>query len=132
MTYVLVVEDDIAVRELVEALLTDEGYEVRTASDGLEAVDALLVSPGPMVVLLDVLMPRMGGDAVLRLVSEGEGSLARHVYILMTALASSLPDDLSQLARSLDVPVLAKPFDIERVLRTVETAKARLDAPVHA
>jgi CheY-like chemotaxis protein len=84
MACCLVVEDEEVIRTILAALLADEGYAVQTAADGLEALEALRVSPGPLVVLLDVLMPRLTGTAILRLVEHGEPSLTRHVYIVLT------------------------------------------------
>ncbi len=54
-------DDDPWIRESLTFLLTEAGYEPLTASDGVEALDTLLVSDGRLVVLLDLLMPRMTG-----------------------------------------------------------------------
>jgi CheY-like chemotaxis protein len=128
MAHVLVVEDDAQVRGILAALLQEAGHEARAVNDGLEAMDALLLVPQPMVVLLDLLMPRMGGGAILRLVAEGHASLAPHTYILVTALAGTLPNDLPPLLKQLEVPLIAKPFDADILLNTVEAAAARLRA----
>lgn len=56
----LVVDDDDAVRTLIEDLLTDEGIKVQTASDGPSAVAALQTMT-PDVILLDMVMPTMNG-----------------------------------------------------------------------
>jgi CheY-like chemotaxis protein len=130
MARVLVVEDDVMLRETVATLLEDTGHEVLLAGDGVAAVDALLISPNPLVVLLDLIMPHMCGDAVLRLVGEGESPLSRHEYILMTALSHALPAECSQLLRELNVPVVGKPFTVDGLLSAVETAEARLFAGV--
>lgn len=128
MAHVLVVEDDAQVRGILAALLLEAGHEAQTVNDGFEAMDALLLVPQPMVVLLDLLMPRMGGDAILRLVAEGHASLIPHTYILVTALAGALPSDLPPLLKQLAVPLIAKPFDVETLLATVEAEAARLRA----
>src|SRR5215469_14183916 len=67
MTSILVVDDDVAIREMLELVFAESGHEVQTARDGSEAVDALLLSLAPVVVVLDVKMPRMGGEEVIRL-----------------------------------------------------------------
>jgi CheY-like chemotaxis protein len=56
----LVVDDDPEAREMVEAVLTNAGYTVLTARDGLEALAALRVVQ-PELILLDVHMPRCDG-----------------------------------------------------------------------
>ena len=62
---VLVVEDEPAVREVVADLLQDEGYAVRQASDGLQAIDELEVDDVDLV-LSDVRMPRLDGPSLAR------------------------------------------------------------------
>jgi len=57
---VLAVDDDPVIQRLLEVNLEMEGYEVRLASDGLEAVDAAKEFQ-PHVILLDVMMPNMDG-----------------------------------------------------------------------
>ena len=62
MPAVLVVDDDLAIQRLLEMTLAGEGYEVRLAANGREALDAL---DGwlPDVILLDLMMPVMDGRA---------------------------------------------------------------------
>ena len=57
---VLVVEDDPSVRGLLQTLLSTEGYEVTTASDGLAGLVKVSSSP-PDLVPLDLMMPDLGG-----------------------------------------------------------------------
>ncbi len=58
---VLVVEDDVDLREAVYALLDEAGVAVIRADDGEEALDLLRSGLRPAVVLLDLMMPRMNG-----------------------------------------------------------------------
>jgi two-component system, OmpR family, response regulator MprA len=62
---VLVAEDDRAVRQSLERTLRLEGFVVRTATTGIEAVDACAAEP-PDVVILDVMMPGMDGLTACR------------------------------------------------------------------
>lgn len=55
-----VADDDPGIRELVADILAGEGYEVRTAADGREALDAV-GRTRPDLVLSDILMPRLDG-----------------------------------------------------------------------
>ena len=69
MTCVLVVDDSQFMRTVVGNALTDAGYEVETASNGVEAIEAV-EAYDPDVVTMDVKMPNMGGiDAVERIMS---------------------------------------------------------------
>jgi CheY-like chemotaxis protein len=60
--WILVVDDELVVRDLLQRFLALEGYKVMCASDGLEALDLFQSHPSTFqVVILDVLMPRMDG-----------------------------------------------------------------------
>ncbi|MCW2622031.1 MAG: DNA-binding response regulator [Frankiales bacterium] len=63
-TRVLVVEDDPSVRGLLHTLLAAEGYDVTTASDGLAGL-LKASSTSPDLILLDLMMPDLGGVRVL-------------------------------------------------------------------
>ncbi len=59
--YVCIVDDDPDIREIVQLVLEASGHRVRTAADGLEALDTLRRHPGACLVLLDLMMPGMNG-----------------------------------------------------------------------
>jgi CheY-like chemotaxis protein len=60
--HILVVEDDLDIRESVVEILEDEGHVVTAAADGREALDRLqIASPPPDLILLDLMMPVMNG-----------------------------------------------------------------------
>jgi DNA-binding response OmpR family regulator len=61
---ILAVDDSSSIRALYESILSLEGYSVRTAADGLQALDELRASP-PDLVLLDLNLPRLSGWDVL-------------------------------------------------------------------
>ena len=60
---VLIVDDDVDIRNTVAGILSDEGYRVAKASNGLEALDFLGApgAPRPNLILLDMMMPIMDG-----------------------------------------------------------------------
>ena len=58
--YVLVVDDEAAIRRLVRATLEEAGYQVREAADGAEAL-GLIAQQRPQLVFLDMRMPNMDG-----------------------------------------------------------------------
>lgn len=63
---VLIVDDDIDIRELMKMLLEAEGYSVDVAADGLEALRRLQTGQRPGLILLDLMMPRMDGEQFVK------------------------------------------------------------------
>ncbi|MCB9855357.1 MAG: response regulator [Phycisphaerales bacterium] len=77
---VLVVDDDVAQLRILGKYLSDAGYDVTTATNGLEAYQ-LIHAEGFQLVLTDWIMPKMDGIALCRAVRESDG--AGFVYIIM-------------------------------------------------
>lgn len=120
-TCVLIVDDDAALRRMVTMVLEDANWEVLEANDGLEALATLRSSLHHLVVLLDLRMPHMSGEEVLDAIKADPSLTTRHSYILVTANALSSSSHLMDLLRELSVPVLAKPFSIHELLRTIDS-----------
>lgn len=114
MPRVLIVEDDRAIRELLQFALECEGYEVLTRCDGREVVDLLLAMPEPCVVLMDLMMPWVDGYIVCQQIEEHYPTLAMHQVVVMTACWLE-PGECPSPARA----VIRKPFDLNEVLRLV-------------
>jgi CheY-like chemotaxis protein len=127
MAQILVTDDDEPIRETLRFLLEDAGYDVVEAPDGAAALQTLRASAAPMVVLLDVMMPRMNGYQVLSDAANGDPLLAHHAFIMLTASPQARTAALGQLRRQLAVPCLEKPFDIEELLDLVAQVAHRLD-----
>jgi CheY-like chemotaxis protein len=62
---ILLVEDDLFLRELYADILSGEGYKVQTARDGVEGLEKMRIG-GYNLVLLDIIMPRMDGITVMK------------------------------------------------------------------
>ena len=78
---VLVVEDDIALRELCADALTEAGYHVLLAPNGQEGVTAALTHH-PQIILMDIMMPIMDGHEATRHIRADEwGRTARIIYL---------------------------------------------------
>ena len=119
MTTVLVVDDDRNLRRLVAAVLEAEGYDVLKAQNGIEALSFMCTTSQPLVVLLDLQMPQLGGAGVLGAVTADKKLTTRNRYLLMTGHSRNLPVALANLLVSLHVPVLAKPFKVDQLLEMV-------------
>ena len=120
---ILVADDDASIRETLRELLEDAGYSVTEAHDGLQALEYLRKSPAPVVVLLDLMMPRMDGSAVLGAVAGDLGRLRRHAYIMMTAGHQTMSLAFAHLLTDLEVEVIHKPFDIDQLLDLIASQR---------
>ena len=85
MSKILLVEDDINLREIYSARFAAEGYQVITASDGEEAL-ATAVRERPDLIVLDVMMPKISGFDVLDILRSTPETKETKV-IMMTALS---------------------------------------------
>lgn len=116
MTRVLVVDDDASIRALVARVFLRHGFEVETASDGVEAIDALDASHYDLL-LLDLMMPRIDGIGVIEHLSKRPGDRPR--VVVMTA---AVPDILRRMDRTQISSVITKPFELSDLLAAGEQA----------
>jgi two-component system response regulator MprA len=111
---VLVVDDDPSIQGFLAEALADEGYGVRTAANGREAL-AVLEDWRPDVILLDLMMPEMDGW-LFRAEQRAIPAVADVPVIVLSATR-----DLEAKAQTLDpAHVFPKPFDLELLLGTIE------------
>lgn len=89
MSKILIVEDDVSLRDVYSARLEAEGYQIAVAANGEEAL-ATAVKERPDLILLDVMMPKISGFDVLDIVRTTP-EIAHTRVIMMTAL--SAPED---------------------------------------
>lgn len=119
---ILIIDDDIAMRELLSLHLEFAGYRVRTAEDGLEGGKALLNGPRPDLVLMDMRMPHMGGDQLLELLRAEE----QFKDLKIIALSSIRNDGFVMKVTDLGVAeFLHKPVDKDLLLATVKKVLAK-------
>lgn len=111
---IMIVDDDPAIRQVVEMALNDEGYDVVSAAHGAAALRLLSQDP-PSLILLDMRMPVMDGWEFAR--RYHEQPFPRAPIVVLTA---SL--DLPARAAPVDADAyLDKPFELERLLELVAT-----------
>src|ERR1051326_4838064 len=109
---VLVVDDDVRIRDLMCELFEGEGYAVTVAADGLQAWERLTASTLPLVVVLDEVLPGMRGLDLLERVAADTELATKHGYLLLTATANHLHNRRLPLP----IPILPKPCDLEALL----------------
>jgi two-component system chemotaxis response regulator CheY len=108
---VLVVDDEADLRETLRDVFTDEGFGVRLASNGREALD--LLKQGvvrPCVVILDLMMPVLDGNAVYAAM-KADPQLAGIPVVVQTSDPSRAP---------VGVLVMRKPIRLDALLQVVE------------
>jgi putative two-component system response regulator len=104
---ILIVDDERAGRETLEAILFKEGYQLEMAEDGKQALE-MTRNLQPDVILLDVMMPGMTGFEVCQVI-RSEASIAEIPIVMLTAL-----DDRDSKIRGLEAGAddfISKPFD---------------------
>ncbi|MEP2204292.1 MAG: phosphate regulon transcriptional regulator PhoB [Tateyamaria sp.] len=118
---VLLVEDEPAQREVLAYNLEAEGFEVRRAEDGEEAM--LLVSEAaPDLVILDWMMPLMSGIEVCRQLKSREST--RHIPVIMLSARSEEVDTVRGLETGADDYVI-KPYNLRELMARVRTQLRR-------
>ena len=126
--HVLLAEDDPWIRESFGFLLRDAGYDVLEAADGVATMDALLLSPHSLVVVLDLIMPRLTGFDVLQRVAKDEVLRTRHAYIVCSAKSPSpehIGPHFAELLAQLNIAYIARPCGIDVLLDAVAAAAER-------
>lgn len=121
---ILVVDDDEDIVRVVRINLELEGFDVSTAFDGVEALDAAISSP-PELVLMDIMMPRMDGLSALRKM-RAHPSLAQTSIVLLTARGLT-EDRVEGLELGAD-DYISKPFDVEELVARVKAVLRRTKA----
>ncbi|UGB37048.1 response regulator [Frateuria soli] len=114
MRTVLVVDDEFGVAEVLEAILQDEGYRVVTAINGRQGLERAAETP-PDLIMLDLMMPIMGGAATLAAL-RAEPRFRQVPVILM----SSLDEATARESCSGFQAFLRKPFRIAEMLPVLE------------
>jgi len=115
--HILIVEDDLIIADLIDQILRFENFTVSHVVDGQSAVDFVLVEGNrPDLILMDLMLPVMGGIDVSRAIKTSDQEQIAAIPIV----AMSAGVNLRAAAGELPVDgVLAKPFDIDELLATV-------------
>jgi diguanylate cyclase (GGDEF)-like protein len=107
---ILIADDSIVSRHLLDATLRKWGYEVVVACDGVEAWNVLETADAPKLAILDWVMPGLTGPEVCRRVREHANDKDTYTYILLLT-SKSLKEDLIEGMESGADDYVTKPFD---------------------
>ncbi len=116
MNTVLVVEDSVTQREMIEDLLKGSGLAVTTASDGVEALEQIL-NNCPDIVVMDIVMPRMNGYELCRRIKTDPKT--ERVPVVMCSSKGEEFDRYWGMKQGADA-YIAKPFQPQELVGTVK------------
>jgi CheY-like chemotaxis protein len=123
---VLVVEDDPDQARLLTEFLESHFYRVRTVSNGVDALKAVMEQPFD-VVLCDLVMPTMAGDMFYRAVQRVRPELCER-FVFLTAHPES--PRLKEFLSGVSEMVLSKPFHLDDLLEIILLLFRQLDNPM--
>ncbi len=114
----LIVEDDYEMRQLVLYTFEDEGYEVSTAANGIEALEKIELEQ-PDVILLDINMPLMDGATLVDELKRSPHT--RHLPLVAISAAANLRSHSEMPVESW----IVKPFDMTQLLTVIDILAER-------
>ena len=118
---ILIVDDSELVLTQAREALGEAGYEVLTATNGIEANGYIFSKHQPDLIILDVMLPMLSGDQKARLLKEKECS--RHIPILL--ISSKSEEELMRLAVEAGVNgFIQKPFTSAEIVTSVQETLA--------
>lgn len=120
---ILVIEDDRNVRDNIDSLLSEEGYNVLAASDGEEGM-VIAENEIPDLIICDIMMPRLSGYDVLNALSNKKET-KKIPFIFLTAKAEK--DDVRKGMNLGADDYLLKPFDADDLLSCISSRLKKLE-----
>ncbi|MGH2364486.1 MAG: response regulator [Chloroflexota bacterium] len=123
--YVLLVEDDAAIRELVSSVLREEGPRLEEAADAAQALRFCAgAGSAPALIILDLSMPAMDGETLLGMIRQEYGWQSP-----VLVLSAMHPTMLDRAAQRMKARAMSKPFDLDGLLAVVREMLGGAEAP---
>ena len=120
MKKILIIEDDLDIQELIQFFLEDQGYEVITASDGIDGI-AVFLKEQIDLILLDILLPKMDGYAVCELIRKES-----EVPIIMISALGREEDQIKGFEMQID-DYIPKPISLPIMIKKIEAVLRRYE-----
>lgn len=117
---VLIVDDDESIRRLLRQRLDIAGYTVRVCEDGREAADLLASGFEPSLAIVDIMMPRLDGKRLLRMIRSDEFPVDADVPVIMLTSRGREDDVLEGFESGAD-DYVTKPFRAAELMARVDT-----------
>lgn len=121
---ILAVDDSPTIVEMIKAILVGAGYDVVTAADGKEALELARTS-GAVLIILDVMLPKLDGYRVCRLLKFDQKY--KHIPIIMLTAKAEEASMQVGMRTGADL-YLTKPIEPEQLLEAVESQLAKANA----
>lgn len=121
MKKIIVVEDDKEINRLMREYLSQQGYNIVTAENGMDAVHIIREQSDISLVVLDLMLPFQSGDIVLRKVREFSD-----VPIIIVSAKSMVQSKIDAIRMGAD-DYITKPFDLDELAARVEAVLRRTD-----
>jgi two-component system alkaline phosphatase synthesis response regulator PhoP len=123
MPTLVVIEDDRAIRRVVEGYLAQAGYRVRCAADGITGL-ALIQETKPELLVLDLMLPGLDGWEITRRLRASQDPALAGLYIIMLTARVEEDDRVAGLEQGAD-DFVTKPFSPRELLARVRAALRR-------
>lgn len=116
---ILVMEDDLAMRDIVTRKLIASGFDVMAAGDGRAGLD-LFEKESPQLVLLDLMMPEMDGFAVLENIRKSDEAAKKHTPVIVLSNLWSNKDIMRVQTLHADAYMVKAYYTTEEILNKVK------------
>lgn len=110
--HIVIVEDDVDLRETMKDLLEIEGFRVRTAENGRVALELIETSGTPCLILLDLMMPEMNGWEFLEAMHRDKQAILAQTPVAVVSAAA----DIAGIEQQYGCSVLKKPVSLDQLL----------------
>ncbi len=120
---ILVIDDDEDIREVLQLVLDTQGHDVETAVDGIDALARLRAGALPDLIILDLMMPRLDGEDLMRMLAR-DPALARIPVIIVTGHETGR----TKAAELGAVACMVKPLELDDLLAAVHRAETHVEA----
>lgn len=114
MHKILIVEDDDAIREVIQDILSENNYLIATASDGVRAMELLKKQP-PDLIVLDLGLPKITGESVLQEVKKNYA----HIPVIVLTARNHTNDVVKAFQLGAD-DYISKPFELEELVARIK------------
>lgn len=116
MATVLIVEDEFSIADLLEMVLTDEGYRVLMAGNGRQGLQRLAEGPLPDLVISDYMMPVLDGAGMLQVMRDTEAQRDIPCIVMSSMPEANVRERIEGYAA-----FVRKPFDLAAMVQLVAT-----------